>query len=271
LSPNTWRDVVRLLKKGKRLVAFSLSSQISRLHAGSARRSLQHVDTWIFDLDDTLYPASCNLFAQVSRRIGEYIVKTLDVPAEQARHLQIAYYRKFGTTLLGLMHEHKLPPEPFLEYVYDIDLSAVSELSELKTAIAHLPGRRLIFTNASRHHAEKVARRLGILELFDDICDIAALEYVPKPGPEAYDRFLQLHGVTATKSAMFEDFPHNLEAASKLGMTTILVCPDHATHPAQVKIREWQELPAHIHYITDDLAAFLANETPIAEPPRFTR
>jgi putative hydrolase of the HAD superfamily len=94
---------------------------------------------------------------------------------------------------------------------------------------------------------------------------------VPKPGPEAYDRFLQLHGVTATNSAMFEDFPHNLEAASKLGMTTILVCPDHAGHPAQVKIREWQELPAHIHYITDDLAAFLANETSITEPPRFTR
>lgn len=249
-------------------MAFSVSSQISRLAAGSAQRSFQHIDTWVFDLDDTLYPSSCNLFAQVSKRIGEYIIKTLDVTPEQARHLQIAYYRQFGTTLLGLMHEHKLPPEPFLEYVYDIDLSPVSELSELKTAIARLPGRRLIFTNASRRHAENVARRLGILELFDNICDIAALEYVPKPGPEAYDRFLQLHGVTAQNSAMFEDFPHNLEAASNLGMTTILVCPDHAAHPAHVKIREWRELPAHIHCITDDLAAFLTNEIPVAELAR---
>jgi putative hydrolase of the HAD superfamily len=235
------------------------------------RRSFQHVDTWIFDLDDTLYPASCNLFPQVSRRIGEYIAKSLDMPFEQARHLQLAYYRQFGTTLSGLMQEHKLPPGPFLDYVYDIDLSAVSELSELKAAIACLPGRRLIFTNASRRHAENVARRLGILQLFDDICDIAALEYMPKPGREAYDRLLTLHGVTASNSAMFEDLPHNLEVASNLGMTTILVCPDHADHPAQVKIREWRELPAHIHYTTDNLTAFLTNEIPLAGPPLFAR
>jgi putative hydrolase of the HAD superfamily len=248
-------------QEGMGPVALSASPKApARVRDTSTRQSFEHVDTWIFDLDDTLYPASCNLFSQVSRRIGEYVAKSLGVPFEHARHLQLAYYRQFGTTLAGLMQIHNLPPAPFLEYVYDIDLTSVSASPELKAAIARLPGRRLIFTNGSKRHAENVARRLGVLELFDDICDIAALEYVPKPEREAYDRLLKLHAVTASQSAMFEDFPHNLEVASSLGMTTVLVCPDHIDHPAQAKIREWRELPVHIHYMTDNLEKFLANE-----------
>ena len=226
----------------------------------AVRRGFDHVDTWVFDLDNTLYPASCNLFAQVDSRMSEYIAKTLGVPREHARHLQKAYYRQFGTTLAGLMRVHKLPPGPFLDYVHDIDLSVVPELPELVAAIEALPGRRLIFTNGSRRHAENVARRIGALHLFEDICDIAALDYVPKPERAAFDCLMRLHGVDPTTAAMFEDMPHNLEVASDIGMTTVLVHSDYIDHPAQLKVREWRELPDHIHYLTRDLTGFLVSE-----------
>ena len=244
----------------------SVSAVAHALEAVVTRRGFHHVDTWIFDLDNTLYPASCNLFAEVDQRMGAYIAKAIGVPFEHARHLQKAYYRQFGTTLAGLMQVHKLPPGPFLEYVHDIDLSVVPELPELAAAIAALPGRRLVFTNGSRRHAEKVAKKLGVLHLFEDICDIAALEYVPKPEREAFDRLSKLHAIAPQRAAMFEDMPHNLVAASDLGMTTVLVHSDYIDHPAQLKIREWRELPSHIHYLTRDLTVFLQTETGFTKP-----
>jgi putative hydrolase of the HAD superfamily len=237
---------------------------LPKLAQAVAKRGFSHVDTWIFDLDNTLYPASCNLFSQVDLRMSEYIAKTIGVPREHARHLQKAYYRQFGTTLAGLMKVHKLPPGPFLEYVHDIDLSFVPVLPDLAAAIADLPGRRLIFTNGSRLHAENVARKLGVLDLFEDICDIAAMEYVPKPEREAFDRMLKLHAVPAAQAAMFEDMPHNLVPASTLGMTTVLVHSDYIDHPAQLKVREWRELPEHVHYLTRDLTKFLVDEIAVA-------
>jgi putative hydrolase of the HAD superfamily len=235
--------------------------------AAAVRRGFDHIGTWVFDLDNTLYPASCNLFAQVDRRMSEYIARMLGVPQAHARHLQKAYYRQFGTTLAGLMRVHKLPPGPFLEYVHDIDVSVVPRSPELEAAISALPGRRLIFTNGSRRHAENVAEKLGVLHLFEDICDIAALDYVPKPERAAFDSLLRLHGVDPATSAMFEDMPHNLEVASDIGMTTVLVHSDYIDHPAQLKIREWRELPAHIHYLTRDLTGFLLHEVARAGTP----
>ncbi len=223
-----------------------------------AARNFAHVDTWIFDLDNTLYPASCDLFAQVDHRMGEFIAKTLGVPYAHARHLQKAYYRQFGTTLSGLMQVHKLKPEPFLEYVHDIDLSVLPELPELATEIEKLPGRRLIFTNGSRRHAENVAAKIGVLHLFEDICDIAALEFVPKPERSAFERMARLHGISTTTSAMFEDMPHNLEVPHDLGMATVLVHSDYVDHPVQVKMRSWTALPEHIHHMTKDLTGFLS-------------
>lgn len=221
------------------------------------RRGFDETSTWIFDLDNTLYPAECNLFAQVDRRMGEFIAQYLGVPYEYARHLQKSYYRQYGTTLSGLMHVHKLDPKPFLDYVHDIDLSVVSEHPELAAVIAQLPGRRLIFTNGSRRHAERVAGKLGVLHLFEDICDIAACEYVPKPEADAFDRMVRRHGVAPQSAAMFEDMPHNLEAPHVLGMTTVLVHSSYYDHPIQLKIRQWREPPAHVHHMTEDLAGFL--------------
>ena len=221
-------------------------------------RGFAAINAWIFDLDNTLYPSSCNLFAQVDHRMGVFIAKTLGVPYEHARHLQKAYYRQFGTTLAGLMQVHKMAPEPFLEYVHDIDLSVVPKLPDLEAVMSQLQGRRLIFTNGSRRHAEKVAEKIGILHLFDGICDIAELEFVPKPGRDAFDRMIRLHGVDATHAAMFEDMPQNLEVSHALGMTTVLVKSDYIDHPAQLKMRDWRELPEHVHHLTDDITDFIA-------------
>jgi putative hydrolase of the HAD superfamily len=222
-----------------------------------ARRGFRSTRTWIFDLDNTLYPADCNLFAQVDQRMGEFIARYLGVPFEHARHLQKSYYRQFGTTLTGLMKVHKLDPTDFLDYVHDIDLTVVNEHPELAAAIERLPGRRLIFTNGSRRHAERVAGKLGVLHLFEDICDIAACDFVPKPEADAFDRMVRRHGVAAQSAAMFEDMPHNLEVPHALGMTTVLVHSSYYDHPIQHKIRAWKEPPEHVHHMTENLADFL--------------
>lgn len=218
---------------------------------------------WVFDLDNTLYPADCNLFAQVDQRMGSFISKELGVPFAHARHLQKAYYKQFGTTLSGLMQVHKMSPEPFLDYVHDIDLTCVPELPELKAAIARLPGRKLIFTNGSRRHAERVATKLGVIEEFEDICSIETCEFVPKPEAEAFDKMVRRHNVAPETAAMFEDMPHNLEAPHALGMTTVLVHSDFFDHPIQTKIRSWTEPPEHVHHMTDDLTGFLDGIAPV--------
>lgn len=233
--------------------------------AAARRRGFDATKTWIFDLDNTLYPAECNLFAQVDRRMGEFIAQYLGVPYEYARHLQKSYYRQYGTTLCGLMQVHKLDPKPFLDYVHDIDLSVVPEHPELAAAIERLPGRRLIFTNGSRRHAERVAEKLGVLHLFEDICDIAACEFVPKPSPDAFARMTSRHGVDPQTAAMFEDMPQNLEAPHALGMTTVLVHSSYYDHPIQLKIRQWREPPEYVHHMTEDLAGFL---TQVANSPK---
>ena len=236
------------------------SAEAGQTAAGVAavpRRGFGATTAWVFDLDNTLYPAECNLFAQVDRRMGEFIAQYLDVPYEYARHLQKSYYRQYGTTLCGLMQVHKLDPKPFLDYVHDIDLSVVPEHPELAAAIERLPGRRLIFTNGSRRHAERVADKLGVLHLFEDICDIAACEYVPKPSPQAFHHMISRHGIAPQTAAMFEDMPQNLEAPHALGMTTVLVHSSYYDHPIQLKIRQWREPPEHVHHMTEDLAGFL--------------
>jgi putative hydrolase of the HAD superfamily len=222
-----------------------------------ALRSFAATRIWVFDLDNTLYPAECNLFAEVDRRMGEFVADYLGVPYTYARHLQKSYYRQFGTTLSGLMKVHGMEPNAFLDYVHDIDLSPVAEMPQLAASIAALPGRKLIYTNGSRRHAERVAGKLGVLHLFEDIFDIAASDYVPKPERGPYEKFLRDHGVEPDAAAMFEDMPHNLEVPHALGMTTVLVHSSYMDHPIQQKIKGWTTRPGHIHHMTDHLTEFL--------------
>ncbi|MGD9800531.1 MAG: pyrimidine 5'-nucleotidase [Parvularculaceae bacterium] len=223
---------------------------------------LKHVESWVFDLDNTLYPAECHLFAQIDARMADFIRRRLNVGHDEARRLQKHYYVKYGTTLAGLMAEHGVAPDEFLSYVHDIDRSVVPEDAVLRMAIAALPGRRFVFTNGSVHHAEQTLSRIGLEGLFDDIFDIRAAEWTPKPHRETYEKFLTATRVRPRESAMFEDLAHNLEAAHALGMTTVLVRQDatwFADEPANKRpARPGDALGAHVHHVTDDLAAFLS-------------
>ena len=160
------------------------------------RDSFDHVEAWVFDLDNTLYPADCNLFAQIDRRMGEFIANSFGIPLEEAQSLRETYYYEHGTTLAGLVRLHGVSPQAFLDYVHDIDLSSVAACPELAAALDALPGRKFIFTNGSRKYAEAVAARLGVDGRFAEIFDIHALEYIhPKPTREAYERFVRANKV----------------------------------------------------------------------------
>jgi putative hydrolase of the HAD superfamily len=213
----------------------------------------------VFDLDNTLYPADCDLFAQIDRRMGAFIAEAFGLPLEEAHALRQRYYKEHGTTLAGLVQLHGIAPDAFLDYVHDIDLEVVRPAPELAAAIDALPGRKFVFTNGSRKHAEAVAERLGVLDRFEDIFDIHALDYIhPKPTREAFDRFVKAHGIAAPRTAMFDDLPHNLETAHGLGMTTVWIDCRATNRPEHRETADWTELPAHIHHRIEALAPFLA-------------
>jgi putative hydrolase of the HAD superfamily len=216
--------------------------------------AFSHVRTWIFDLDNTLYPASCNLFSQVSRRMTEFIARRFDLPWEDALAMQKAYFRTHGTTLRGLMSEHDIDPDAFLRYVHDIDVSPVCPTPELDGALAALPGRKVVYTNGSVPHARNILDRLGCTGRFDAIFDIVAAGYVPKPDPRPYRQMIDLHSIDAASAVMVEDIARNLAPAAALGMTTVWVASEADwSRPDQGGIGAG----THIHHVTDDLVAWL--------------
>ena len=220
-------------------------------------RSFGQVETWVFDLDNTLYPHHLNLWQQVDERIRDYIAGFLNIGPEEAFRLQKDYYKRYGTSMRGLMTEHGMKPDDFLDFVHQIDHSPLEPNAALGAAIEKLPGRKLILTNGTRCHADAVMQRLGIAEHFEDVFDIRAAELEPKPSPQTYDRFLALHGVEPSKAAMFEDLARNLRVPYALGMTTVLVVPQGTR---EVFREDWEmegrDAP-HVDHVTDDLVGFL--------------
>ncbi len=217
-----------------------------------------HVQTWVFDLDNTLYPSSCNLFAQIDDRMTGFVARRLGMERGAARKVQKQLYHQHGTTLAGLMVEHQIDPASFLQEVHDIDYSPVPAAPELVSALEKLPGRRIIFTNGSRAHAERVLERQGTGHLFSDIFDITDCKFVPKPHPQSFAGFMGKFGIDGARAAMFEDLPQNLGPAHAHGMTTVLVASDMDDHPIYQEIAAWGDAPpAHIHHRTDDLPGFL--------------
>jgi putative hydrolase of the HAD superfamily len=217
------------------------------------------IDAWVFDLDNTLYPRHANLYLQVDQRIRDFVQRLLDLGPEEARLLQKDYYRRYGTTLRGLIEEHGILPDGFLEYVHDIDHSRVEPDPALARAISKLPGRKFILTNGSRRHAEKVAERLGFTDQFEDIFDIVRSELLPKPNRETYDRFIAATGVSPDAAAMFEDLSRNLVVPKALGMKTVLVVPGGTQ---EVFHEDWEmegRDADHVDYLTDNLGGFLEN------------
>lgn len=238
-----------------------MSAAPGPIHSDDATADLRHVEAWVFDLDNTLYPAECNLFAEIDARMAAFIRMRLGVDEREARRLQKAFYVRYGTTLSGLMREHAVKPEDFLSYVHDIDLSVVPANARLAETIAALPGRKFVFTNGSVAHAERVMARIGFLNSFDAIFDIAAAEFLPKPHADTYRRFMGACDINGERAAMFDDLAHNLHAAHGFGMTTVLVAsaaPWIADEPQDKRPALPGDRHDHVHHVTEDLTGFLA-------------
>lgn len=216
-----------------------------------------HVRDWVFDLDNTLYPHHLDLFAQIDRNMTAYVSALLDLSREDARALQKQYYYEHGTTLQGLMLHHGVDPTDFLEKAHAINYTVLAPDVELGEAIKSLPGRKFIFTNGSVKHAEMAARSLGIFDHFDDVFDIVAAEYVPKPAGATYDKFMALHRVDTKNAVMFEDLPRNLLVPKTLGMKTVLLTPRDAQHEFVDAWEKRSDEDRHIDYMTSDLTGFL--------------
>ncbi len=186
---------------------------------------LRHVTTWLFDLDDTLYPAESGLMGEIERRMTDFVMRVTGLARDDAFRLQKDYLAEHGITLRGLMLNHGVDPAEFHAVFHDMSLDALAHDPELVAAIAALPGRRLVFTNADDRHAERVLARLGIAELFEDVFHIGSFGYIPKPEPVAFERMCAQHAVDPAGTCFFEDSERNLKPAAALGMTTVLIGP----------------------------------------------
>ena len=185
--------------------------------------ALAHIRNWIFDLDNTLYPASADLFGLIDQRMTGFIQDLLGLDWRDARALQKDYFHNHGTTLSGLMAEHGVDPHRFLAHVHDIEMDVLKEDRRLVEAVARLPGRKLIFTNGDETYARRVLARLGLSDSFEAIHDIHACAYEPKPNPGAYERMAAGFGIVPAESLFAEDMARNLKPAKAIGMTTVWV------------------------------------------------
>ena len=231
------------------------SSPQTAFSTADGRPDFRYVKHWVFDLDNTLYRADSGVFAQIDARMTQFVAGFLKLEHGAARALQKTLYREHGTTLNGLIKMHGMDPEPYLDFVHQIDLSGMKKDAALVFAIERLPGRRYVFTNGCANHAGRVLARLGLTHLFDSIWDIRDLSFVPKPDPAAYRRILVHGGFAPDASAMFDDIARNLVEAHALGMTTVWLNTD------TVWDTQGPEFPVasagHIDHETKDLAQFL--------------
>ena len=213
--------------------------------APSVARDFAHVRTWVFDLDNTLYPPEVRLFDQIEVRMRTFMTRELGVPLAEADRLRREYWSAHGTTLAGLMAVHGVEPEPFLEEVHDISFDVLTPDAGLAGRIAALPGRRIVYTNGTAPYARRVISARGLDGLFDAVYGVAEANYRPKPDRAAFETVFSADGLDPARAAMFEDDSRNLSVPHEMGLATVLVAP--APEPAP-----------HIHHHTDDLAGFLA-------------
>jgi putative hydrolase of the HAD superfamily len=212
------------------------------------KSKFSHVTTWVFDLDNTLYPPHMRLFDQIEVRMTDWVMQALQVDRARADHLRAHYWQTYGTTLAGLMTEHGVDPGPYLTEVHDIDFSVLSPDPGLATAIAALPGRKIVYTNACAPYAEKVLAARGLAGLFDALYGVEHAAFHPKPAAQAFATVFAIDGLDPTTAAMFEDDARNLQVPHTLGMRTVHVAPTAEPAP-------------HIHHHTDDLTSFLQRLT----------
>lgn len=213
-----------------------------------AKQDFLHVRTWVFDLDNTLYPPHMRLFDQIEVRMTNWVMQALNVDRAHADHLRASYWKLYGTTLAGLMAEHRIDPEAYLADVHDIDFSVLSPDPALTAHIAALPGRRIVYTNADAPYAHRVLEARGLTGLFDAVYGVEHADYRPKPEQAAFETVFAKDGLDPTRAAMFEDDARNLAAPHAMGLRTVHISPEPEPAP-------------HIHHHAPDLTAFLAKLT----------
>lgn len=219
-----------------------------RQSALSPHPDLSHIDVWIFDLDNTLYPAECEFMALIEGKMTELVMRQTGLARDESRALQMKYLHEHGTTLAGLMAEHGVDPQDFIDEVHDVSLDRLTPDPELREALARLPGRRLVFTNGGEKHAERVLDALNLNDLFEDTFHLEAAGFVPKPTLSTYHAMTTKHGVDPHRAAFFEDSPKNLKPAYDIGMTTVLV-------GAKAKAFDFED--AYVHWRAETLPPFL--------------
>ncbi|MEQ1540613.1 MAG: pyrimidine 5'-nucleotidase [Sphingorhabdus sp.] len=214
--------------------------------------NLDHIETWIFDLDLTLYGPEHNIMEQVRDRIALFVEDYFDIDSEAAHKIRHAYWKSYGTTLGGLMAEHGVDLHSYLDFVHNVDLSLLKPCQRLRAGIEALPGRKLIFTNADAPYAQRVLTKRGLDDLFEGLFDIHQMDHQPKPKPESYDRFCREFDINPTTALFVEDSAHNLEPAKAIGMTTVWV--NHATDP-----ESGGDTPHFVDHEITDVADWLHN------------
>ena len=208
------------------------------------------VETWVFDLDNTLYPVGPDMHAQIDELLGSFVAGFLSVDRAEARRIQKDYFGRYGLTLRGLMLHHGLEPQVYAAHMMQTDLSGIAPDPVLADRIARLPGRKIVHSNAFAAHVETVLGMLGLTDHFEAVHDIEAAGYVPKPVDDAYRELCRRHRIDAGRAVMIDDIARNLEPAARMGMTTVWKKTD-AAWAREAGIEE------HIHHVTEDVAGWL--------------
>ena len=227
--------------------------------------SLQFIKTWIFDLDNTLYPPEENIFSQIDKKMTTFIAENLKISHEEAFNIQKQNFIDHGTTLAGFMNtgNSKINPDKFLEYVHDINLNSLKEDNKLRKILLMLPGKKYIFTNGTKKHAENVLKKLNLENIFQSIFGIKEANYLPKPNIETYNLFLKINNIDPKTSIMFEDMGRNLIPAKELGITTVLLerkLPNKNNSEQKEKYKDLWDDDYDADYVIDDIVKFLNKE-----------
>ena len=212
----------------------------------------QKINTWIFDLDNTLYSADSGIFQQVHKLMGEFISKNLKMDMVEAKKLQSKYYKQHGTTLSGLMENHGVEPDYFLDEVHKLDYSIVGPNEILNKQLEKLQGRKIIYTNANKKHAIDVLERINLANFFDEIFDIKMANYIPKPEIRPYEQIIDIFNINPSSSAMFDDIAKNLVPAKKVGFTPVWVDAGYENFSDDI-----QASKDYLDYSTRNLSSFL--------------